>query len=165
MRKAGLAVAGLLLLTGGARAEPYRTYANYRFGTRVDVPQTWRAGREPQNGDGRRFTSPDGRASLTASAIFHTADSVDEEIEARLQPEPGEEITYRNRGPRAVTVSGVRGNRIFYRKSILACGDQIWHQLVIEYPTAEKAAYDAIVRQAASSIRQGTGLEAQNCPR
>ena len=79
-------------------------------------------------------------------------------------PDDGATITYRHRGKRVLIVSGVRGDTVFYRKSILSCRDQIWNSVSIEYPAARKAAYDALVTHVAGSLRFG-GASAQipNC--
>lgn len=164
MRVAKAAVASAVLLFAfPAFGASYRSYVNGRFGTQVEVPTGWRAEREPDNGGGRKFVSPDGRASITASGAFHVSDDIAEEVDTRLQPDEGETITYRHKGVRDAVVSGTRSQRIFYRKSILACGDRIWHDVAIEYPAAEKSAYDAMVRHVAGSLRQGRGLQAEDC--
>src|SRR5262249_35584903 len=55
-------------LAQSSRHGGWRTYENTRFGTVAEVPRDRRAGREPENGDGLAFSSPDGQATITVSA-------------------------------------------------------------------------------------------------
>jgi serine/threonine-protein kinase len=155
----------LLLLCASlpAAAETYRSYANERFGATADVPASWRAGPPPENGDGLIFRSPDGSAALTVSGSLNIADSVDEAMRDQAAPNDGEAVTYRKSGKRHVTVSGTKGDRIFYRKSILVCGDQIWNSIHLEYPARDKKTYDALVTHVAKSLRGGPGYQISGC--
>src|SRR3954471_13483338 len=96
-------------LAPAAAAPGWRVYANPRYGTTLEVPADWRPGREPDNGDGLVFTSPDGAASIRVWGGLHIADSVAEELDSRATPEPGETVSYRRRGPRSLVLSGRRG--------------------------------------------------------
>ncbi|MDB5600723.1 MAG: hypothetical protein JWN71_2767 [Xanthobacteraceae bacterium] len=161
--KTTIAVILCLLLAAPAAAETYRAYANERFGATADVPASWRAGPPPANGDGLVFRSPDGRAALTVSGSLNVADSVDEAMRDQATPNDGETVTYRQNGPRAVTLSGTKGDRIFYRKSILVCRDQIWNSIHLEYPARDKKAYDALVTHVARSLRPGRSEQISDC--
>ena len=79
--------------------------------------------------------------------------------------EPGkdETITYRHRERRAVVVSGTRGDTIFYSRHLLSCRDEIWNSIHLEYPAAEKAAYDALVTHVAQSLRPGRSWQVRGC--
>jgi hypothetical protein len=44
------------------------------------------------------------------------------------------------------------GNRIFYRKAILACGGRAWHYLEFEYPAAQKRAFDEFVTHSSAAL-------------
>jgi hypothetical protein len=141
-------------------AESWRVYANVRFGTVADVPRDWRPGREPENGDGLRFASPDGQASITVSGSLHIWDTPEEAMDIMEGGDKDQTITYKRRGKRMLIVSGTRRDMIFYRKSILSCRDQIWNSVSIEYPVPQKAAYDSLVTRVAASLRFG-GKSAQ----
>ena len=162
-RLAPALLASMLAVSAAAAAQGWRVYANPRFGTRAEVPADWRPGPEPENGDGLAFTSPDGAATLTVWGGLHIDDTVAEALDRLEAREAGETVTYRRRGPRSVVLSGRRGERIFYRKSILSCRDTIWHSLSIEYPADRKAAFDPLVTQIAGSLKQGPGLQADRC--
>ena len=68
------------------------------------------------------------------------------------------------RDDRGLVVSGTRGDRIFYRRWLLSCGDAVWNGLSIEYPAAGKQAYDPLVTHMSRSLRAGTGWQVENCP-
>ena len=152
-----------LLAAAPAFAGAWLTYANGRFGTTADVPADWKRGKPPENGDGLTFTSPDKRARITVSGSLQVMDTIEDTVAILDAPNDGETITYRHKEPGVVVVSGTVGKRIFYRKSILSCRDTIWNSVAIEYPKAEKEAYDAIVTHVAGSLRAGSGWQAENC--
>jgi hypothetical protein len=56
-----------------------------------------------------------------------------------------------------------RGSVIFYRKAILSCKDQILNNLVIEYPVAQKQAFDALMSHVAASMRSSPGERMPKC--
>jgi hypothetical protein len=60
----------------------------------------------------------------------------------------GERITYQRQGAGWIVVSGYHGDRIFYRKAMLACSNHQWHQLTFEYPAPEKREFDVFVTRA-----------------
>jgi serine/threonine-protein kinase len=146
-----------------ASAQQYRTYSNARFGTTAEVPADWKPDPPPANGDGLIFRSPDRRASVTVSGSLHVWNSIDEAMKIYEQPHDGETVTYRHREPRALVVSGTRGDVIFYAKHILSCGDQVWNSVHIEYPARNKAAYDALVTRVARSLRPGRSGQVEDC--
>ena len=84
-------------------------------------------------------------------------------LAAAAAPQPGETITTTQRGPRTITVSGTRADRIFYRKAILSCRDQVWNGVAIDTPAADKQAFDTLVTRVAKSLRGGQGYQVKNC--
>jgi hypothetical protein len=50
----------------------------------------------------------------------------------------GEQITHLRAERTWIEVSGFKGDRIFYRKSVLACGGTSWHEVTLEYPAEAK---------------------------
>lgn len=123
----------------------------------------WRAGRPPENGDGLRFTSPDGESFISVSGSFNIGDTVAEALENELLADDGETVTYRDKRERMSVVSGTRGTVIFYRKAMLSCNDQIVNRVSIEYPAARKASFDALVTHVAGSLKGGKGWQTENC--
>lgn len=117
------------------------------------VPSDWKLlPPEPASSE-RRFVSPSGDAWLSLYAEPTRIDSIAAH-EERLKNRPGEEITYERQGNGWVVVSGFKGNRIFYRKAMLACGNRRWHQLAFEYPAAEKLAFDRFVTRASYALKE-----------
>src|SRR5271155_2827690 len=113
LQAAAFALAGIAAATSPVDAEDaYRTYHNERFGVSADVPRDWRAGRPPDNGDGVKFTSPDGTATLTISGGYRMADSVAEALNSEQAADEGETVTYQTRAPRMAVISGMRGQTI-----------------------------------------------------
>ena len=161
-----LATVALLLAAGlaSARAETYRTYSNARFGATADVPSGWRSEPPPENGDGLIFVSPDGTASVTVYGSLNIEESVQAALQQAFQANDGETVAYRQNGKNWVVVSGLKGDKIFYRKSMLVCRNQIWNSVDLEYPAAQKTAYDALVNRVAGSLRfSGTSAQIPNC--
>lgn len=160
-----LALLGIVLLwAAGARAAVWKTYHNDRFGTTADVPANWRAGPPPENDDGRAFTSPDGSAHLTISGGLNIWDTIAEGMAAQESGPQGATITYRHREARATTLSGTKGNLIFYEKHVLACHDQVWNSVYVDYPAARKKEFDPLVGHVARTLRSGVSVQVKECP-
>ena len=165
MKAIAFALAAATMLAGVATAAGWQTYVNDRFGATADVPPDWRAGTPPENGDGLEFSAPDGQASLIVSGSLNIWDTLDEAFASYATPSEGETITYQHRDKQSIVISGTKGDRIFYRRSILSCRDQVWNSIAIEYPAAQKKAFDAIVTRVAASLRSGRSLQVAECNR
>ena len=159
-----LALAALILAVAApAAAQDWQSFTNDRFGATADVPAGWRANPPPANGDGLSFTSPEGTATVAVYGSFQAFDTLAESVAILEAPLDGETITYRHTDGKTVVVSGLRGDTIFYRKSLLSCGGTIWNGISIEYPAADKARYDALVTHVARSLKPGPGYESEGC--
>ncbi|MBL1256338.1 hypothetical protein [Methylocystis sp. Sn-Cys] len=156
------ALAFLIFTFTAAQAGDWRTYRNDRFGAAADIPVGWRMGEAPENDDGRVFTSPDGRASVTVSGSYAVLPRF-QEVEIMTKPGAGETVDYKRQGRDWIVASGRKGDRIFYRKSLLSCGGTVWNSVYLDYPAAEKAAFDPIVAHVAGSLRGGKGYGTGNC--
>jgi hypothetical protein len=146
-----------------AAASPWSVYVNDRYGTSADTPAGWVEQPAPDNDDGRVFKRRDGRATLIVNGGFVSEDTPAAAIESRAQPEEGERVTLSKKSARSVTVSGFKGDQIFYRHMILTCSDQVWNHVEFIYPAAEKAAFDPLVAHVAASLR-GNAPPGMNCP-
>jgi hypothetical protein len=147
-----------------ARAESFRTYANPRFGATAEYPADWRYDPPPENGDGLVFRSPDGEAKVIISGILNIADTPDRAMRDEEKGYEGQTVTFHQQGRRWVIVSGTQGDKIFYRKSILVCQDQMWNIVYLEYPAARKAEYDALVARVAGSLHfYGASAQIPDC--
>lgn len=108
----------------------------------------------PANGDGRAFTSPDGRAKISVYGSYL----------APMGSDPGGGVvTYKKQGRGFLVVSGIRGNVIFYQKATPSCSSTIWNNVWIEYPASEKEKYDNLVTRVSNSLRGGRGSEGGKC--
>ena len=65
-----------------------------------------------------------------------------------------ERITYERASRTWIVVSGYNGDRIFYRKAMLACGGRSWHHLAFEYPADQKRAFDQFVTRASYALKE-----------
>jgi hypothetical protein len=66
---------------------------------------------------------------------------------------PGDRVTYQQRGRGWSVVSGYTADdRIFYRKTMLACEGRKWHNLAFEYPASDKRAMDEFVTRASYAL-------------
>src|SRR5262249_9537692 len=88
------------------------------------VPPNWELQAPDSNWKGNRFLSPDGSSWLTAYASLTTTEPIASHMQSIAFAE-GETVTYL-RGERDwIAVSGMKGNRIFYRKAVIACGGKV----------------------------------------
>ncbi|MBV1704651.1 MAG: hypothetical protein KGQ28_07575, partial [Hyphomicrobiales bacterium] len=92
------------MTAGAAQADGWRHYVNARYGATADVPAAWREDPPPADGDGRGFTSPDGRGHV---AVFGqmAIRSFDGEVASRTRARVGETVTYLDRGATWFVVS------------------------------------------------------------
>ncbi len=141
---------GLALALTLAAADAQTRTDPQRQGIPAVLPPDWTL--QPTDpGEHRKFlTSPDGSASLTI--LEQRADANMAPYMRSVTERDGERVTYRQRGQSWIVVSGFKGDRIFYRKAMLACGDTVWHQIAFEYPAAEKRAYDRFVTRAEKAL-------------
>ncbi len=109
------------------------------------VPRDWQLMPPDPNWQGRRYMAPGGDAWL---AFYATG--ADNDAQARFRAvafADGEEVTYLRGERDRLTVSGLKGDRIFYRKVMLACGGTVWRHVAMEYPAAEKRDLDRVVER------------------
>lgn len=116
------------------------------------MPKDWASLPPPENGDGLIFVSPDQSARITVSGIFNFSPG------DASQPAEGFQPTYAKRGKGWSAASGVKDGTVIYRKSLTSCHGTISNDLEIEYPVAQKAAYDQLVRRIAASLAGGCGV-------
>ena len=121
-----------------ARAAPGRIESPAQL-----VPRDWQLQPPDPNWQGRRYLAPDGSAWL---ALYSTNAAND--ASARFKAvafADGEEVTYLRGERDRMTVSGLKDDRIFYRKVILACGGTQWRHVALEYPAEAKTKFDRYV--------------------
>lgn len=109
------------------------------------IPRDWQMQPPDARWQGRRYIAPDGSAWL---AFYATAAAND--AQARFQAVAfgeGEQVTYLHGTQDRLTVSGLKGDRIYYRKVMLACGGTAWRHLALEYPADAKFNFDRFVER------------------
>jgi hypothetical protein len=107
------------------------------------VPRDWQLQPPDPNWQGRRYLAPDGSAWL---ALYSTNAAND--AAARFKAvafADGEEVTYLRGERDRLTVSGLKGDHIYYRKVMLACGGTQWRHVALEYPAQDKTRFDRSV--------------------
>ena len=112
------------------------------------VPPGWAQVSPETPGATMRFVSPD------RSAWIDFRDTPAERGRAPLMVDAEERVTYKRSTSRFVAVSGFRGDRIFYRKSNLACGGSRWHQIALDYPAQDKRKMDGLVTRIAHGMNR-----------
>ena len=148
---------------GPGRAAPLRDSAmRYTYRNPAELaPAGWQLQPPDPNWTGRRFVSPD----ATAWLAIYTVPVGERTLAAHMQAfafVDGEEITYL-RGERTwIAVSGHKGDRVFYRKAVLACAGKRWNHIALEYPATLKRSMDEYVNRAAEAVHdsQNDGCDA-----
>jgi len=115
------------------------------------IPRDWQLEPADDHWQGTRFVSPTGTAWLALYARSAVDESREERFKATAFVED-EEVTYL-RGERDwLAVSGFRGDQIFYRKMVLACGERQWRHVAFEYPAKEKRKFDQLVSRMSRAL-------------
>ena len=108
------------------------------------MPRDWQLMPPDPKWQGRRYMSPEGDAWLAFYATNAANDA-----QARFKAvafADGEEVTYLRGERDRLTVSGLKDDKIFYRKVTLACGGTIWRHVAMEYPAAAKEKFRSFRR-------------------
>jgi hypothetical protein len=114
------------------------------------LPQDWQRQPADPNWQGERYLSPDGTGSFSAYITPVAQEPIAQHMKT-IAFADGERIT-RLRAERSwIEVSGFKGDSIFYRKSVLACGGTSWHEIAFEYP-AEAQGMNVFVDRAAKGV-------------
>src|SRR4029079_18238295 len=109
------------------------------------VPNSWTLLPRAPDSLGRRFISPSGDAWLWYFAV---------PVQAQGRPPTARgQATYGARGRDWTVTSGYRGDRIFYRRAMLACNNTKWRQIEFEYPASEKRLFDRFVTRTSYALR------------
>jgi hypothetical protein len=115
------------------------------------IPADWKLQPQDPNFSGRRYLAPDGSAWLA----LYSAPVDKDKVAAHLKDvafADGEEVTYLRGAREWLAVSGLKGDRVYYRKAALACGGTIWRHIAFEYPAEQKPALDRVVERAAQAF-------------
>ena len=134
-------------------ADGWQTYANGRFGMRLEFPaDVFAAEAPPENGDGRTFRSSDATLQVFA---FQNSDGDDPaSLKQELVGAEGyDNVTYSPTGGDWLVLSGFRGDAIFYEKYFFRSG--VISAFGMEFPQERKPFYAPIVERIEDSFRAG----------
>ena len=115
------------------------------------IPADWKLQPADPNFSGRRYLAPDGSAWLA----LYSAPVDKDKVAAHLKEvafADGEEVTYLRGARDWLAVSGLKGDRVYYRKAALACGGTTWRHIAFEYPADQKPMLDRVVERAAQAF-------------
>lgn len=124
-----------------------------RYGYSVSYPTSFVPGETPDNDDGLRFTSKDGKVELIvygANNVF--GDTVETLYNKDLNSIPGD-IAYQRIKDNWYVVSWVDGDRIYYTKKFT--GTESENTLIISYPQSQKNIYDEMVTYVSQTFYPG----------
>ena len=130
--------------TGGAHAEEDRGRSPNEI-----VPSDWRS--EPADAHQRAFMSPNGSARLTASWTATSQQPLAQHMRD-IAFGTGEKLDYIEGGSDWIAVSGIKGDQRFYREAVLACEGRRWHQIEVDYPTAELRSMAKILKRSSRAL-------------
>lgn len=152
-----LLLALLLLLPLPATAAEWSHYTNVRFGYGIDVPPGFAAEGEADNGDGQVFRTP--TATLTVFGGNVTAADFESEAVQRQRDAEQDKwaITYQVSTPQKASWSGKRGARILYARMIALCAGTQFGSFALEYSSADRQTFDAVVDRLVASLRPAGG--------
>ena len=160
-------ILGMALLFAAGTTEA-NAYANVKYGFSITVPKEISAEQnESDAGDGISSHSADGQAECVVFGRF-LLDSAGDEIRFRAgvksnidsEAKDGWKIIYRKiSGEKWATYSGVKGDRIFYSRSIPGCSGGSLAVYRLEYPSARKAEFDPVIKELNNSFFDGGGCK------
>jgi hypothetical protein len=117
------------------------------------VPVDWREQPRDRGEEGRRFVSPAGDAWVEFYARPANADRTRHLKSVAFVD--GEDVTFLRRERDWLAVSGFTnetGERVFFRKVVLACGEREWRHIAFEYPAGAKPAFDRLVARLSHAL-------------
>jgi hypothetical protein len=115
------------------------------------VPPDWQLQAADPNWKGQRFLSPDGTGWFAVYAAAAEQNAIAAHMK-KVAFVDGEQITYIGGERSWIAVSGFKGDRIFYRKAVLACAGERWHHVDFEYPASAKRKMDEFIKRASEVV-------------
>ncbi len=127
-----------------------------RFAYAVDVPRSYRAGREPDNGDGQKFTSPDGNVAIHVYGHYPAPGAKDrlgaDYASSLLFARESGRVTYAVRRDGFFAISWRKGARIVYQKTVPLI-EYGTGTVELDYPAARRREVDPILRRVTRSLK------------
>lgn len=146
----------LLLLPTLAAAAGWEPYVNDRFGYAVDIPPGFALSSEADNGDGRTYSK--GGAALAVWGHYLAAGPFELYVADRraTYKQEGWDLSYDRQKAGWASLSGTRGDRILYHRTIRLCDDAV-ASFVLEYPESMKAEISPFVGKLVKSLHPAEG--------
>jgi hypothetical protein len=113
---------------------------------------------EPENGDGRRFLSPDGQTVLTVFAGYAAEDdglNKRRQVARKDWQSMHASFTLDQTTRTGYVLSGQVKNRIFYERTVIK--NYMLTVFIWEYPAARKAAMDAVIQHTIQTLQPSIG--------
>ncbi len=129
--------------------------------TRLAIPPGWTEQSSDSKPGGKRVVSPGGRAWFET----YTTDVSAEPIPAHMRSfafGTNETLTFIRGQSDRIEVAGVKGDRRFYRKAIIACAGRVWHQIAFEYPLDMRQYMQALLQSASSAVDASENVGCEN---
>jgi hypothetical protein len=115
------------------------------------VPPDWQLQPTDPNLKGQRFVSTNGDGSLALFATPIQKEPIAKHMNA-IAFVDGEQIMHLHAEENWIEVSGFKADHSFYRKALLACDGQVWHEVSFEYPTERRDDITKFVIRAAKAV-------------
>lgn len=135
-----------------SRTAEYGCYTNHKYGYVLAWPkQFFTPQGESDAGDGQAFTSKNGQMELAVWAIYN--DVLEQTLPEAYQQaldEPNQEVTYKHIGKNFFVVSGHRGGKIFYRRTVLS--NDVQASFDLAYDPSMQDVMDPIVKDISDSF-------------
>jgi hypothetical protein len=131
--------------------EAWTSYRNARYGTSIAYQEFFEPDAPPANGDGRSFTGPEG-ANFVVFARLNEDNETPATYLAKMLASPSHSnVRYTHIGNNRLTISGIRGELIYYDAYIFSRRGII-HAFEMEYPARFKSSYDPTVQRMSRSF-------------
>lgn len=157
MRKFTILFAILIFAMTGFAQTKYKTYANARFGYSIEYPADLLTPSriEDATNSGKTFLSKDKSAEMR---VWGEYDALERTLEGEFREdlkEYGAGVTYRVLLKNSFVISGIKGDKIFYQKTLRRKLKEIdvFYTFTIEYKKSDREKFNAIVQQIAKSFK------------
>lgn len=146
-------IALLLLSAAPALSADWWPYDNLRYGYSIELPPEFMMASFADRTDGLTLVPADKSARLLVFGTDMLTGNLSAQATVRmsLARQDGWQISYSKFGPKGVTFSGMRGDRIVYGRGVALCnGSAAFFQM--DYPKADMQRYDAVVMRLVRSL-------------
>jgi hypothetical protein len=142
------------LLATPAFAQGSQKYDNARFGYSVEIPATFEAQGESDNGDGQAFAHPTKPIDLLVWG-GNLLEGFETAVSQRMgwDQDDAWNITYQVVTPRWASWSAIRGSRILYQRMVLLCEGASYAAFRAEYSVTDSAEMEPVVERMVRSLR------------